>query len=86
SLVLAVIYLSAFIYVHYEHEKRVQLLKQQIKDHPRQEVYTVESLPFEHYMHHPSPINKNYQEWFNNYEELPKMTKVKYIPFGSDDS
>ncbi len=54
--------------------------------HPRQEVYTVESLPFEHYMHHPSPINKNYQEWFNNYEELPKMTKVKYIPFGSDDS
>ncbi len=53
SLVLAVIYLSAFIYVHYEHEKRVQLLKQQIKDHPRQEVYTVESLPFEHYMHHP---------------------------------
>ncbi|WP_412034382.1 hypothetical protein, partial [Staphylococcus aureus] len=21
-----------------------------------------------------------------NYEELPKMTKVKYIPFGSDDS
>ncbi|MFD3034470.1 hypothetical protein ACFKKH_00995, partial [Streptococcus agalactiae] len=53
---------------------------------PRQEVYTVESLPFEHYMHHPSPINKNYQEWFNNYEELPKMTKVKYIPFGSDDS
>ncbi|HHR3402342.1 TPA: hypothetical protein ACS47F_002863, partial [Staphylococcus aureus] len=31
-------------------------------------------------------INKNYQEWFNNYEELPKMTKVKYIPFGSDDS
>lgn len=86
SLVLAMIYLSAFIYVHYEHEKRVQLLKQQIKDHPRQEVYTVESLPFEHYMHHPSPINKNYQEWFNNYEELPKMTKVKYIPFGSDDS
>ncbi|MCD0575961.1 hypothetical protein I5C16_10730 [Staphylococcus aureus] len=46
----------------------------------------VESLPFEHYMHHPSPINKNYQEGFNNYEELPKMTKVKYIPFGSDDS
>ena len=38
--------------------KKVQLLKQQIKDHPRQEVYTVESLPFEHYMHHPSPINK----------------------------
>ncbi len=76
SLVLAVIYLSAFIYVHYEHEKRVQLLKQQIKDHPRQEVYTVESLPFHIYTHYPSPINKNYQEWFNNYEELPKMTKV----------
>ncbi len=86
AIVLAMVYLSAFSYVHFEHEQRIQLLKQQIKDHPRQEVYTVESLPFEHYMHHPSPINKNYQEWFNNYEELPKMTKVKYIPFGSDES
>ncbi|CDR25940.1 hypothetical protein [Staphylococcus schweitzeri] len=86
AIALAMVYLSAFSYVHFEHEQRIQLLKQQIKDHPRQEVYTVESLPFEHYMHHPSPINKNYQEWFNNYEELPKMTKVKYIPFGSDES
>ena len=52
------IYLSAFIYVHYEHEK-IQLLKQQIKDHPRQEVYTVESCCQTLYAS--SPINKNYQ-------------------------
>lgn len=34
SLVLVVIYLSAFIYAHYEHGERVQLLEQRIKDHP----------------------------------------------------
>ena len=58
-------YLSAFIYVHYEHEKRVQLLKQQIKVIHDKEDYTGwNHLPFEHYSHHPSPINKITKEWF----------------------
>lgn len=36
-----------------------------------------------HYLYHATPTSEKYQALFNEYERLPKDTKVKCLPCGS---
>lgn len=86
AVVLAVgcgtLYLGTFFYIYQKNETRIIQLKEEIKAHPKKEVYTMEKLPFEHYLHHATPTSARYQALFNQYEGIPKDTKIKYVPFG----
>ncbi|MEB8176612.1 hypothetical protein NGH63_08975 [Staphylococcus xylosus] len=79
----ATLYLGTFFYINQKNETRITQLKEEIKAHPKKEYYTMEKLPFEHYLHHPTPTSTRYQSLFNQYEGIPKDTKIKYVPFGT---
>lgn len=79
----ATLYLGTFFYINQKNETRITQLKEEIKAHPKKEFYTMEKLPFEHYLHHPTPTSTRYQSLFNQYEGIPKDTKIKYVPFGT---
>lgn len=79
----ATFYLGTFSYINQKNETRITQLKEEIQAHPKKEFYTMEKLPFEHYLHHATPTSKRYQSLFNKYEGIPKDTKIKYVPFGS---
>lgn len=85
AVIFSVIYLSSFCYIHYQNETRIAQLKQDVINEPHKDFYKMEKLPFEHYLHHATPTSDKYQTLFNEYEGLPEDTKVKYIPFGSED-
>ncbi|MGO1388272.1 MAG: hypothetical protein ACTHVV_11715, partial [Staphylococcus equorum] len=85
AIMFGVVYLSGFYYIHYQNETRIANLKQEVKEHPDKDFYTMEKLPFEHYLHHATPTSEKYQTLFNKYEGLPADTKVKYVPFGSEE-
>ncbi|MGO1997235.1 MAG: DUF6056 family protein [Staphylococcus equorum] len=85
AIMFGVVYLSGFCYIHYQNETRIANLKQEVKEHPDKDFYTMEKLPFEHYLHHATPTSEKYQTLFNKYEGLPADTKVKYVPFGSEE-
>jgi len=79
----ATFYLGTFFYINQKNETRITQLKEEIQAHPKKEFYTMEKLPFEHYLHHATPTSTRYQSLFNKYEGIPKDTKIKYVPFGS---
>ncbi|MDN6630911.1 MAG: hypothetical protein L0K90_06590, partial [Staphylococcus equorum] len=85
AIMFGIIYLSGFCYIHYQNETRIANLKQEVKANPDKDFYTMEKLPFEHYLHHVTPTSDKYQTLFNKYEGLPADTKVKYVPFGSEE-
>lgn len=83
AIICAVIYLGVFYNIHSANENRISQLKNEVNAHPKKEIYSIEKLPFEHYLHHATPTSAKYQALFNEYEGLPKDTKVKYLPYGS---
>ncbi|SCS65261.1 DUF6056 family protein [Staphylococcus caeli] len=86
TVLFALMYLSAFYFIHHENESRIAQLKTDIKAHPKSKEYTMEKLPFEHYLHHATPTSSKYQKLFNQYEGIPENTKVKYVPFGTKEN
>lgn len=85
AIMFGVVYLSGCYYIHNQNETRIANLKQEVKENPDKDFYTMEKLPFEHYLHHATPTSEKYQTLFNKYEGLPVDTKVKYVPFGSEE-
>ncbi|WP_436861767.1 DUF6056 family protein [Staphylococcus caeli] len=83
TILLAMMYLGAFYFIHHVNESRIAQVKAEIKAHPKSKVYTMEKLPFENYLHHATPTSSKYQMLFNQYEVIPKNVKIKYVPFGT---
>lgn len=83
AIFCAVMYLGVFYNIHAANEARISQLKEAVHADSKQRIYSMEKLPFEHYLHHATPTSAKYQTLFNEYEGLPKDTKVKYVPYGS---
>lgn len=82
AVILSVVFISVFRYMHYYNSERVAQLKHDIKAHPKKHSYVMERLPFENYMQHSTPKSRKYQKYFNLYWDIPENTHVKHVPFG----